>query len=131
MRHWIGKILIGLVLFINVQCALFFIIYPERFAPSFELSGDAGVAAVRGIGVLFLMWNVPYGVAFWNPGRYRLSLYEAIMMQLIGLIGETAILGRLPASHQVARASLLRFISFDGGGLILLLTAAWITRQKK
>ena len=67
---------------------------PATFAPGFELGGAAGAAAVRGMGVLFLMWNVPYAVALWHPVRYRMSLYEAITMQAIGLIGESLILGR-------------------------------------
>ncbi len=44
-----------------------------------------------GMGVLFLMWNVPYAVALWHPLRHRISLYEALAMQAIGLLGESLI----------------------------------------
>lgn len=90
-RIWVARILIALVLFINVQSALAFFVYPARFAPAYELSGISGAAAIRGFAVLFLMWNVPYVVALVNPVKYRISLFEAIAMQTIGLVGELLI----------------------------------------
>ena len=129
IRVWLGRALIGSVLFWNVQCALAFLLAPATFAPGFELGGAAGAAAVRGMGVLFLMWNVPYAVALWHPVRYRMSLYEAITMQAIGLIGESLILWSLGDAHPVAADSVTRFIAFDGAGLALLALAAWITRR--
>ena len=84
---------------------------------------------MRGMGVLFLMWNVPYAVALWNPLRYRISLYEASAMQAIGLLGCGLILFSLPAAHAILQASLLRFIAFDGAGLILLLLAVWLVHR--
>jgi len=128
-RIWFARLLIGLVFLWNIQCALAFIIWPERFSPSFELSGAPGEAVLRGLGVLFLMWNVPYAVAFWQPVRQRWSLYEAIIMQGIGLVGETLILFGLPLAHSLARQSLLRFIAFDGAGLLALLVALLVTRR--
>jgi hypothetical protein len=114
----------------NVQCAVAFLLAPATYAAGFELTGAAGEAAVRGIGVLFLMWNVPYGVALWHPVRHRVSLYEAVAMQGIGLVGETLILHSLPAALVTARTSLGRFILFDGVGLVLLLTAAAAARKR-
>jgi hypothetical protein len=111
----------------NIQCAVAFLVWPQRFAAAFELSGAPGVAALRGVGVLFLMWNIPYAVALWNPLRYRISLFEATAMQATGLLGETLIWLSLPLAHSVLRASLLRFIAFDGIGLALLLLAVWIS----
>ena len=111
----------------NLQCALAFILWPERFTLAFELNGVAGEAAVRGIGVLFLMWNVPYAVALWHPLRHRISLYEATAMQAIGLLGETLIWLSLSPAHNLLRASLMRFIVFDGAGLVLLLVAIWLS----
>jgi hypothetical protein len=125
----IARLAILLVLLWNVQCALAFLFWPERFALSFELSGVPGEAAVRGMGVLFLMWNVPYAVALWHPLRYRISLYEASAMQAIGLMGESLILFSLSPAHATLHASLLRFIAFDGAGLILLLLAVWLVRR--
>ena len=71
------------------------------------------------------MWNVPYAVALIHPLRYRVSLYEATAMQAIGLLGETLILISLPLGHSILQASLMRFITFDGAGLVLLLLAIW------
>jgi hypothetical protein len=125
----LARLAILLVFLWNVQCALAFLFWPERFAQSFELSGAPGEAAVRGMGVLFLMWNVPYAVALWHPLRYRISLYEASAMQAIGLVGESIILISLPPAHATLQASLLRFIAFDGAGLILLLLAIWLVHR--
>jgi hypothetical protein len=129
VRLWLCRLLIGIVLIWNVQCALIFLLAPATFAPGFELGGAAGAAAVRGMGVLFLMWNVPYAVALWHPVRHRVSLYEAVAMQTIGLIGESLILWSLGGAHPVAAGSVARFIAFDGAGVLLLAVAAWITRR--
>jgi hypothetical protein len=112
-----------------LQAALIFILWPERFMHNFELTGVPGAAAVRGTGILFVMWNVPYLIALWNPSKYRLALGMALMMQLIGLVGESLILFTLPQEHALLRSSILRFIAFDGGGLILLALAFWLVRQ--
>ena len=126
MRLWLARLLIGLVLFFNIQCAVLFLWKPEAFAPSFELAGAPGIAMVRGMGLLFLMWNVPYVVAFSNPQKHRVSLYEAIAMQTIALLGETFVYLTLPAAHPIPQQTLMRFIAFDAGGLAALLLAAWI-----
>ena len=44
---WPARILIGLVLFFNLQCALVFLIRPELYAPGFELNGAAGLAIAQ------------------------------------------------------------------------------------
>jgi len=129
MRLNISRLLIGLVLLINLQSAFIYLLWPERYAPGFEMTGDIGAAMVRGMGVLFVMWNVPYVVALWNPARYHSALYIAIAMQAIGLVGETWIYLSLPVVHAAARASIMRFIIFDALGLLALLGAAWISRQ--
>jgi hypothetical protein len=112
----------------NVQCAVAFLAAPRTYAPGFELSGLPGEAMVRGLGVLFLMWNVPYFVALLHPVRHRTSLYEAVAMQAIGLVGESLILWTLGAGHHLVSSTLLRFIAFDGAGLVALLVAVWVTR---
>jgi hypothetical protein len=122
-RLWLARGLIALVFVWNVQCALAFLISPATFAPGFELAGPAGDAVVRGIGVLFLMWNVPYFVALLHPARHRVSLYEALAMQAIGVLGESLILVSLSVSHVVARGTISRFILFDASGLLLLCVA--------
>ena len=113
----------------NIQCAFAFLFWPARFTTAFELSGTPGEAALRGVGVLFLMWNIPYAVALWHPVRYRITLYEATAMQTIGLLGETLIWLSLPPAHSLLQSSLARFIAFDGLGLILLLLASWLLHR--
>jgi hypothetical protein len=128
MRLWVTRILIAVVIAWNVQAAAVFLLRPEVYAPAFQVSGEAGEAMVRGLAVLFLMWNVPYAVALWHPARFRVSLYEACAMQGIGLIGESLIYLSLSPALAVARASVGRFILFDAIGLLALLAAAWISR---
>jgi hypothetical protein len=128
-RIWGARLLIGLVLLINLLCAGKFLTSPERFIGGFELIGDIGIAVVRGIGILFLMWNVPYLVAFFNPLKRIISLYEAIVMQAIGLIGESWISASLSGTHSVIQASLHRFILFDALGLAALFLAACIANR--
>ena len=127
MRLWAVRILIGLVIAWNLQAALVFLLAPQEIAPGFELSGIPGAVAVRGVAILFVMWNVPYLPACWQPRRNRVSLWEALGMQLIGVVGEGAIFLALPAGHVTLHASLLRFIAFDAAGLVLLTVALLLT----
>ncbi len=132
MKPWLSRLCVAVVFFFNVQCAIAFLIAPQGYASAFELEGEVGAAVIRALGVLFLMWNVPYAVALWNPMKNRLSLWEAVVMQAIGLVGESAIYLTLGDSHPVARAAIGRFVVFDGAGLALLIGAvvmAGITRH--
>jgi len=124
-----ARFLIATVIGWNLQVAYIFLFSPENFISSFELSGLPGEAAVRGMAVLFVMWNVPYLVALWHPRRYRVSLYEAIAMQTIGLLGESFILSTLGAGHALLHISITRFITFDAAGLVLLLGAFLLSRE--
>lgn len=126
----VSRVLIGFVLFVNLQCALAFLIFPRDYSAGFELTGAVGDAMVRGMGVLFLMWNVPYLVAFWHPQRHSLAMWESVAMQTIGLLGESFIFFSVPVIHAMARASIMRFILFDGAGLLFLLAAVWLTHHK-
>jgi hypothetical protein len=128
-RLWISRLWIGLVTAWNLQAALAFILWPEQYAPGFELTGVPGAAAVRGTGILFVMWNVPYLVALWHPRKYRLALRLALAMQFIGLIGESLILFTLPSGHALLRTSITRFIAFDASGLVLLAVAFWLLNR--
>jgi hypothetical protein len=121
------RFLVGFVVIINLQCAFAFIFNPQGFAPMYELIGVPGKAAIQGFGVLFIMWNIPYIVALVNPVRFHISHYEAIVMQTIGLIGESWIYFDLPMNYIILRTSILRFIIFDGAGLVALVIAALIT----
>jgi hypothetical protein len=126
-KTWLARLLIGLVFFFNVQCAVAFLAFPQLYAQRFELSGAPGEGMLRALGLLFLMWNVPYAVALWNPARQRTALLEAVVMQSIGVAGETLLLVTFPAGHAAIQASVERFILFDGSGLVALLLAARIT----
>jgi len=131
MRLTLARIFIAAVFLMNVQAALVFLLCPARYTPAYELSGAVGAATLRGMGVLFLMWNVPYAVALWHPARYRIALFMALVMQAIGLVGETFIYSTLANIHLIARGSIARFILFDGLGLISLLVSAWLVRPAR
>ncbi len=124
-----ARLLIGLVLLVNLQCAVLFIASPKSYAAGFELSGMPGVAMIQGMGILFLMWNVPYLVAFTDPVRQNVSLLEAVAMQGIGLAGESILLVTFPEGHSALVSSVTRFILFDGAGLAALLLAVFLVRK--
>jgi hypothetical protein len=130
IKLWIGRALIGVVLGWNVECALAFLISPKDYAPAFGLAGVLGNATLRGIGILFLMWNIPYLVALLQPRRHRLSLYEAVAMQAIGFSGESLLFLSLPADYAAMRALIARFMFFDGAGLVILLLSVWVTYER-
>ena len=74
---------------------------------------------------------MPYVVAAWQPRRHILSLKEALVMQTVGLFGETGIFLSLPQAHDVLQSSILRFIIFDACGLFALLIAFWLANSIK
>ena len=123
IRLWAARLLVALVVAWNLQCALVFLLSPGVFAPGFELTGIPGEAAVRGFAVLFVMWNIPYLVALWQPRRNRLSLWEALAMQMVGVIGESFILLSIPAGYPILHTSIIRFITFDAAGVVTLIVA--------
>ncbi len=130
-RLWLARLLIAAVIAWNLQAAFSFLMDPDAYAPAFELGGAAGAAALRGMAVLFVMWNVPYLVACFQPRRRRLSLWEALVMQIVGVLGETFILFGLPAGHILLAGSLIRFIAFDAAGLPALGAALFLTRTPR
>jgi hypothetical protein len=125
---WIARLLVGLVLLSNAQCALVFLIAPVLYVPGFELTGLPGEVMVRGMGLLFLMWCIPYLVAVSDPLRHWVSLAEAVAMQALGLAGESWLVASLPPGHLELHNSGIRFILFDGVGVILLLGALALVR---
>lgn len=128
----VPRLLIGLVLISNVEAGIEFFFSPARFAGSFEVPAFPGEIAVAGTGLLFLMWNVPYFFATVNPFKFKISLYEAVIMQSLGLLGETVLLLRIsPVTHLLLRTSITRFIVFDGVGLVFLLIALLIINRIK
>ncbi len=130
---WVSRTLICAVTFSNLLAAFQFMLRPNIYAPGFELQGESGTAAIQGMGLLFLMWNVPYIVALLHPFKHSISLIEAVAMQTIGVVGESVLLFQLQGNHPLIRASVTRFIFFDGGGLVLLLAAfgcVWWMRRR-
>lgn len=116
--------LIGLVFLMNVQAGIDFYFNPGKYTAANELIGIPGEMAVAGVGLLFLMWNVPYAFALWNPIKNYISLLQATIMQFLGVIGETALLFRFSTQNNpILASSIQRFIYFDSAGLILLLLA--------
>ncbi|MBE0687747.1 MAG: hypothetical protein IH585_17275 [Anaerolineaceae bacterium] len=123
----IASVLIGIVFTINIQAGIDFYFNPEKFTSAYELSGVPGEISVAGVGLLFIMWNVPYAFALCNPIKNRNSLLQATIMQAFGLIGETALLYRFSAQDfPYLASSIKRFIIFDSAGLILLFLAGFI-----
>lgn len=125
-----ARALTAIVLGWNLQCALAFILNPAGYTGGFGLAGEAGAQMVRAMGVLFVMWNVPYAFALANPIRFRVSLIEAAVMQAIGLAGETLILLSGGPYAAVVQETITRFIAFDGAGLVLLGAALWMVRKR-
>lgn len=122
-RVWIARGLIAAVTLMNIQAAFQFMLRPQLYAPGFEMTGVAGEAMIQGLGLLFLMWNIPYIFAAVQPLQNFVSLIEAVIMQFIGVVGETLLLIGLPGEHLILEASVKRFILFDGSGLVFLLAA--------
>lgn len=130
-RTMTAQTLIGIVLFLNLQAAFVFVINPAAYTAGFEVSGVAGEKLVQGMGILFLMWNVPYVFAMLQPRRNRISLISAMIMQAIGVVGETLLFLTLPSGHDTLASSALRFMVFDSAGLMMLGLAWFITRAEK
>lgn len=129
---WFARAAVALVFAVNVQCALSFVLWPGAYAGGFELSGMAGDAAVRGMGVAFLMWNATYPLVIVRPQRHRALFGVVLAQQAIGLAGEGFIRATLPAGHAALAASIDRFIAFDAFGLILMLAAfVWLAWPRK
>ena len=128
---WLARITVGAVFLMNVSCALAFILQPESYSPGFEVAGVPGRIYVQGLGILFLMWNATYPLVIFHPIRYRALFVVVLIQQAIGFTGETWLWLTLPAGHSPLRATGLRFIIFDGIGLITMAGAYWLLRKSK
>jgi len=129
-RKWLVRLVVGVVFLFNVTCALEFIAWPERYAPAFEVSGTPGQMLVRGMGILFLMWNATYPPVLARPDRNRTLLAVILAQQAIGLAGEVWMWVTLPPGHTALWATGLRFIAFDGAGLVGMGLAFWLLRAQ-
>ncbi len=127
---WIIRFLIALVFTSNILCAIQFVVNPSGYIQQFDLVGEAGTVVIRSLGILFIMWNVPYAIAVYHPYRYPIALTSAILMQLIGFIGETWIYFSIQNLVNT-RSSILRFMIFDFAGLLLLSVAFALLFNKR
>lgn len=123
LAEWLARLAVAAVFAINVECALSFIVQPDRYAGGFELTGTPGAAAVRGLGIAFLMWNATYPLVIVRPRRSLVLFGVVLVQQAIGLAGETWLLTTLPTGHDTLASSVMRFIVFDGVGLVLMAAA--------
>ena len=125
----LSRITIGVVFFLNIQAGILFFMNPVNYLAAYQLTGIPGQIAVSGTGLLFLMWNIPYAFALWNPLKNRLSLIQAILMQALGLFGEIILLNRInQPGFDNLKSSIQRFVIFDSAGLILLVIAFFLVR---
>lgn len=128
----IASILIGIVFIINIQAGLDFYFNPQKFTAAYELSDIPGEISVAGVGLLFIMWNIPYLFALYNPIQFKISLIQANLMQLMGVLGETALLFRFShIEHPNLANSIKRFIIFDSVGLLFLIVALLLVHFNK
>jgi hypothetical protein len=128
--RWVARLLVAAVFVINVQCALAFIFKPASYASALELTGASGIYFTQAMGILFLMWNATYPAVILRPARYRLLFGVMVAQQAIGLAGESWILSNLPSSHTALASTAARFIFFDTLGLIALVGAFLISRDR-
>ena len=127
-RIWIARVLVALVFAINVQCALQFILWPGAYTAAYQVEGASAEVIVRTVGICFLMWNATYPPVIVHPERHRTLFGIVLAQQAIGLIGESLLLFSLGPGLEQLGASILRFIAFDAGGLVLLAIAFGLTR---
>lgn len=118
--EWFARAALGAVFLMNIAAAMAFLARPEEFTGSFELSGLPGQVAVRGFGLLFLMWNATYPLVILRPIRHPTLFLIILIQQALGVLGEAWIWLRLPLGHAALRETGLRFLLFDGAGLLIM-----------
>jgi hypothetical protein len=130
LRDWVARILVAAVFAMNVECAVVFVIRPEAYASSFELSGVSGTYLLQAMGILFLMWNATYPLVILKPTGHRRLFGVVIAQQVIGLTGESWLLARLPIGHATLAATATRFALFDTLALVALVVAFILSRRR-
>ena len=122
-RVWIARVLVALVFFINVQCAVQFIVWPQAYVAAYQVQGASAEAMVRTVGICFLMWNATYPPVIVRPNKYRVLFGVVVAQQVIGLVGEGLLLASLGEGLAMLASSIGRFVAFDAAGLVLLVIA--------
>ncbi|MBN1318039.1 MAG: hypothetical protein JXA42_21330 [Anaerolineales bacterium] len=131
----LSRLAVVSVLVWHLSAAIPFTLHPETFITSFgvEGCGVGGTVMVRGLGVAFLMWQIPYLPVIWHPARQKTCFGCVLGMQVVGLLGELLMLIDLPSGNPALLATGWRFVFFDGTGLLLLgfaYTGLLLKRQK-
>jgi hypothetical protein len=127
----ISRCAVGMVFILNITCAFAFIGQPEKYMGRFEIDGVQGRLVVQALGILFLMWNATYPPVLIDPIRHKTIFQIILIQQAIGFIGESWLFFTLPADHTAIWATVLRFIYFDGGGLLLMGLAYYFFMKKE
>lgn len=120
---WFARVALGCVFIANISCAVSFILHPQNYTGSFEINGVSGEIIIQSFGILFLMWNATYPPVLLRPNAQRTLFSIILAQQVIGLVGETWLMLELPAGHPALYATGLRFIVFDGFGLVIMAMA--------
>jgi hypothetical protein len=61
----------------------------EAFLSSLQLETIPGRIAIAGYGILFLMWQVPYNFGLLSPVKFKVSLWQALIMQTIDIASDS------------------------------------------
>ena len=128
-RQWLARAALTAVLLANLSAAIPYVARPAGYVTAYELTGAPGEVVVRGLGILFLMWAVPFIPAILQPVRNRVAFTCVLAMQVIGLAGESLMMATLPPGHDALSATGWRFIAFDGAGLALLSLGYLVTQR--
>lgn len=129
-RDRIAQFVVGVVFILNITCAIAFICQPEKYMGGFEIDGVQGRLVLQAMGILFLMWNATYPPVVVNPVRHKTLFGVILIQQAIGVIGESWLMLTIPAGYPALLAIVLRFVYFDGAGLILMGLAYYSLTKK-
>jgi hypothetical protein len=118
-RLQLSRAAVGIVLFLNIQCAVQFLASPQitRRVLNFQEHGRNSYSRYGNL--------IPYvecALCFClnPPVKYRISYFQAVIMQFIGLLGETFLWIVIPSENALIAANISRFIIFDGTGLVFM-----------
>jgi len=104
-RQWLARATLTVVLLANLSAAIPYVARPADYAAAYELTGTPGEVIVRGLGILFLMWAVPFIPAILQPTRNRVAFTCVLAMQIIGLAGESLMMATLLPGHDTLSAT--------------------------
>ena len=92
---------------------------------------DLRLWAARLLIAVVVAWNLQCALVFLlNSGGFARGFELSGVAGEVGLIGESILLSTIPAGHAILRGSILRFILFDGAGVLLLGVAAYLSRER-